>query len=76
MDILTVEKKTNNLIPEDTSQQKLRILVAEDNLINQKLITTLIEKAGHEVLLAQNGKKAISMSNTQSILSLWTYRCR
>jgi len=37
----------------------LNILLVEDNLINQKLATRLLEKAGHVVTLAANGKEAI-----------------
>lgn len=38
----------------------LHILLAEDNLVNQKLATRLLEKRGHRVVLAVNGKRALS----------------
>jgi len=38
----------------------LRILVAEDNLVNQKLAVRLLEKGGHEVVVANNGQEALS----------------
>ena len=34
----------------------LRILVAEDNPVNQKLIERLLQRDGHEVTLAENGR--------------------
>jgi CheY-like chemotaxis protein len=37
----------------------LKILLVEDNLINQKLATRLLEKAGHVVTVAANGKEAV-----------------
>ncbi len=37
----------------------LRILVVEDNLINQRLAMRLLEKEGHQVLVACNGKEAL-----------------
>jgi signal transduction histidine kinase/CheY-like chemotaxis protein len=37
----------------------LRILLAEDNLINQKLTLRLLEKSGHKVDIADNGKVAV-----------------
>ena len=38
----------------------LRILVAEDNLVNQRLIVRLLEKRGHRVVVAANGKEALA----------------
>ena len=37
----------------------LRILLAEDSLVNQKLAVGLLEKHGHSVVVARNGKEAI-----------------
>jgi len=37
----------------------LNILLVEDNLINQKLASRLLEKAGHAVTVANNGKEAV-----------------
>jgi signal transduction histidine kinase/CheY-like chemotaxis protein len=38
----------------------LNILVAEDNLVNQKLVTRMLERAGHKVVLAANGVEALA----------------
>ena len=37
----------------------LNILLAEDNRINQKFATALLTKAGHKVVLAENGHQAV-----------------
>jgi two-component system sensor histidine kinase/response regulator len=37
----------------------LRILLAEDNVVNQRMAIRLLEKAGHSVVLAGNGKEAL-----------------
>jgi CheY-like chemotaxis protein len=37
----------------------LRILLAEDNKINQQLVTMLLRKAGHQVDVADNGELAV-----------------
>lgn len=39
----------------------LRILVAEDNPVNQRVIRGLLEHAGHEVYLAHDGEEALAM---------------
>jgi two-component system sensor histidine kinase RpfC len=40
---------------------RLRVLVAEDNLVNQRVISGLLEHAGHQVVLARDGNEALNM---------------
>ncbi|MDF3036026.1 MAG: hstK, partial [Paucimonas sp.] len=39
----------------------LRILLAEDNEINQKVAVALLQKAGHEVVVANDGREALTL---------------
>ncbi len=41
------------------SASSLRVLLAEDSLINQKLATRVLEMAGHKVTVADNGLEAV-----------------
>jgi PAS domain S-box-containing protein len=41
------------------SQRSLRLLLTEDNVVNQKLALRLLEKRGHTVVVAANGKEAL-----------------
>jgi len=41
------------------ARRKLDILVAEDNVVNQKLALKILEKRGHRAVVASNGKEAI-----------------
>ncbi|MGI8785671.1 MAG: response regulator [Acidobacteriota bacterium] len=38
----------------------LRLLLAEDNSVNQEYVLHLLEKRGHKVILAENGREAVS----------------
>ncbi len=42
------------------ASRSLKVLVAEDNLINQQIILRLLGKLNHDVTIASNGKKAIA----------------
>jgi PAS domain S-box-containing protein len=43
-----------------TAQHPLRILLAEDNPVNQEVAVHLIERRGHSVIVAENGRQAIA----------------
>ena len=43
-----------------SSGKALRILIAEDNLVNQRLASKLLEKRGHEVFVVENGREALA----------------
>ena len=47
-------------------ERALAFLVAEDNSVNQKLITRLLEKRGHNAVVAQNGREAVEALRKQT----------
>jgi two-component system, sensor histidine kinase and response regulator len=47
-------------------RKSLSFLVAEDNAVNQRLIARLLEKRGHNVVLAQNGREALEELEKQA----------
>jgi PAS domain S-box-containing protein len=48
------------------SRRQLRILLAEDNAVNQKLAIRLLEKRGHAVVLAETGRAVLATLDTQT----------
>jgi len=44
---------------DDATRQSVRILLAEDNPVNQKLAQLMLTKAGHRVTVANNGSEAV-----------------
>ena len=58
----SVEGPKCNCIKSDRS---LKILVAEDNAVNQKLAVTILKKYGHLVTVVSNGKDAVDILNEQ-----------
>jgi signal transduction histidine kinase/PleD family two-component response regulator len=52
------EKETPNARPADG---RPKILVAEDNVVNQLVVTNMISPNDYQVLIAENGRKAVEM---------------
>ena len=54
--------------------QKLRVLAVDDEPLSLKLLKTHVEKAGHEVVTATNGKEALALTlqwNPHIVISDW-----
>jgi CheY-like chemotaxis protein len=47
------------------SNSPSRILVAEDNAINARLIVAMLEREGHEVTVVADGGKAVAISRVE-----------
>ena len=47
------------------SSQKLHVLVAEDNRVNQTLMVRVLQKMGHSSVVASNGREALSLAFSQ-----------
>ena len=46
------------------ARKRLKILIAEDNTVNQKLAVKILENMGHVVSVASNGKEALNILET------------
>jgi signal transduction histidine kinase/DNA-binding response OmpR family regulator len=54
------------MLPADVPERRLRILLAEDNAVNQRLASSLLERRGHKVVIANNGREALDAMQRQS----------
>ena len=48
-------------VPRQGDKRSMRILLAEDNTVNQRLATDVLEREGHQVQVAGSGREAIAM---------------
>jgi two-component system, sensor histidine kinase and response regulator len=51
--------------PAEPASARLRVLLAEDSVVNQKLAVYLLEKWGHQVTVANNGLEALAAAEAQ-----------
>ena len=50
-----------NPAPEPPGAKPLKVLLAEDNLMNQKVAGNMLKKMGHQVRVANNGQEAVAL---------------
>jgi len=49
----------SSMLPAEQPARRLDLLLAEDNIINQRLAASLLERRGHTVTIAANGREAV-----------------
>src|SRR5437868_3210695 len=54
-----------NDVPDVIQGRRLRVLLAEDNPVNQRFARTILENAGHEVTVAHNGREALARTQAE-----------
>lgn len=57
---LRVTARQMDLTKPHLTGRSLHILLAEDNIVNQRVAIGILERAGHTVTLAEDGKKAVA----------------
>ena len=58
---------TSPVVPETPKTVRpLKILLAEDNLMNQKLVTGIFSRHGHQLTIANNGREAVDAYHAEA----------
>ena len=58
---LEIAVDSGNAQPDETSRRSRRVLLAEDGLVSQRLIASLLRSADHRVTIANNGQEAFEI---------------
>ena len=53
------------MLPAELPDRRLHILLAEDNVVNQRVAAGLLERRGHQVTVAANGREALTAVDAQ-----------
>jgi CheY-like chemotaxis protein len=54
------------MLPADLPARRLHLLLAEDNAVNQRLAASILERRGHKVAIAANGREAVAAIERQA----------
>ncbi|MBI1918465.1 MAG: response regulator, partial [Planctomycetes bacterium] len=54
------EVRSSGRKPKADRRKPLRVLLAEDNVVNQRLAVRMLEKQGHRVVVSNNGREALA----------------
>jgi PAS domain S-box-containing protein len=66
---MSAEKESEQMDESDEQHvpaRSLRVLLAEDNPINQRVSSRMLERDGHHVTIANNGREAVELSQRQA----------
>jgi signal transduction histidine kinase/CheY-like chemotaxis protein/HPt (histidine-containing phosphotransfer) domain-containing protein len=55
----------SSMLPAELPERRLHVLLAEDNAVNQRLAASLLQRRGHKVTIAANGREAVAAFTTQ-----------
>ena len=55
-----------SMLPADLADRRLHVLLAEDNVVNQRLAASVLERRGHRVTIAANGREALAALGRQA----------
>jgi CheY-like chemotaxis protein len=55
----------SSMLPAELPERRLHVLLAEDNVVNQRLAASLLRRRGHKVTIAANGREALATVTAQ-----------
>lgn len=70
------EQTASEMAQHQTKALRGKILLVEDNKVNQMVAQKLLEKAGHEVMIANNGQEALDKVDEQAAFDMILMDCQ
>lgn len=64
---IDLSRQPSDLVAQPPARSALRILLAEDNLVNQRLAVRLLQKRGHQVVVAATGREVLDLLNWHTV---------
>ena len=68
--VIAVDERTESSLPHIAEPAELRVLVVEDNPINQKVLVQLLERRGHRAIVVDNGSRALKQLLADDLFDL------
>jgi two-component system sensor histidine kinase/response regulator len=65
-----VEPRPVTPTAQPSPHRRLKVLLVEDNVVNRKLVTTILIKSGHDVVTAHDGRAAIEAYSTSAPIDI------
>lgn len=61
-----VPSSASNVVHQGKASPGWQVLLAEDNLVNRKVALAMLQRAGHTVKIAENGREAVELSREKN----------
>jgi len=57
------------MVASELPERRLHVLVAEDNVVNQRIASAVLQRRGHHVTIADNGRAAVTACEREASCS-------
>lgn len=69
--LTVIQKERIQKTTSATKSENLKMLVVEDNIVNQKILVAILKKLGHSAITADNGSIAVELAKNKQFDFVW-----